>query len=400
MKPTKYRRSGLTLTELLVVVAIIVIVTSVLAPLLSGTFEGREIREAARQINAYFQQAQARAKELNRPVGVMIRRSAVIPPAPGETFTRENDLDFGFQLSLAEVPPPYTGFSTTAKAHIELGPNGLPTNQVRIVGEPPQAFTRLVAPNDFIRFSYRGPKYRILAINPSNLVLTIDLSDQPRVRFAPARQRGTSTFAAPLKFEIFRRPQAISSTPLELPTGSGIVMNLSGVGLDPVTALSGGEEEQRDDGARNSAGQVRFPRQKYIGLTEFQRPAVPRLQDMPITIMFNPSGGIERVYRVLPTPGQEYSTTFQQIPPKRPQDKIYLFVGRQGVTRWENLDDGSNLWIVIDPQTGLVTTAPNTISDNQGNPLNAVGRADLTAKLGAVATSRQLAATGQSLGGQ
>jgi|GEM_PF-1252900 len=400
MKQTKYRRSGLTLTELLVVVAIIVIVTSVLAPLLSGSFEGREVREAARQVNAYLQQAQARAKELNRPVGVMIRRSAAIAPAPGEPFTREGDLDFGFQLSLAEVPPPYTGFSTTAKAHVGLGPNGSLTGQVRIVGEPPQAFTRLVAPNDFIRFNYRGPKYRILAISPNNLVLTIDLTDQPRVRFAPARQRGTTLFAAPQKFEVFRRPQAISSTPLELPVGSGIVMNLSGVGLDPVTSVSDGEEAQRDDGARNAAGRARFPRQKYIGLTEFQRPAHQRFQDMPITILFNPSGAIERVYRVLPTPGQEYSSAFQQIPPKRPQDKIYLFVGRQGVTRWENLDDGSNLWIVIDPQTGLVTTAPNTISDNQGNPLNAMGRPNLTAKLGAVATSRQLAATGQSLGGQ
>ena len=109
-------RRGLTLTELLVVVAILVTVTAVLAPLLTSSFEGREVREAARQVNAYFRQAQAKARELGRPVGVMIRRS------PSTNSGPNNDFDFGYQLSLAEEPPPYTGVTSFARARVTSPP--------------------------------------------------------------------------------------------------------------------------------------------------------------------------------------------------------------------------------------------------------------------------------------
>lgn len=380
MKQQQNRRSGLTLTELLVVIAIIVIVTSVLAPLLTSSLEGREVREAARMVNAYFQQAQAKAKELNRPVGVMIRRS------PATDLDRDKDLDFGFQLSLAEVPPPFMGFTSSARIRLEILDSGVPTG-LALINDNLPVFRKLVAPNDFIRFNLRGPKYRILRIAGNKL--EFDTSDARDVRYAQAATLASNW----MKFEVFRRPQSISSTPLELPTGAGIVLNLSGVGMD--NATNTGEEDLQD--IKNAANVSMRPRQKYIGLTEFQRVASQRFTDMPLTIMFNPSGGVERIYRVLPKPGEEYDNLIGRIPPKRPQDKIYLFMGKQGVDRWTNLDDGSNMWITIDPQSGLVTTAPNAI------PLTPVASnptATLQQKLGAVASSRQLAATGQSMGGQ
>ncbi len=396
MKQSQYRRSGLTLTELLVVIAIIVIVTAVLAPVLTSSFEGREVREAARQINAYLQQAQARAKELNRPVGVMIRRT---PALPGQPLDREQDLDFGFQLSLAEVPPPYTGFTPSARAFVQvLDTTGMPTGTVRIFQDPaffPTGSTRgMVAVNDFIRFNYRGPKYRILQLDPNSSSIRIDLAEAETKLFAPATKRGTLKFSAPLKCEVFRRPKAISSTPLELPTGAGIVLSLSGAGVSTPNAAN-------LDGEESSIATPLPSRQKYIGLTEFQRPQrdippryLDQIQNQPLTILFSPTGEVEWVYRVLATKGTESLPFWSRFPPKRPQDKLYLFVGKQGVTRWQNLDDGTNLWITIDPQTGLVTTAPNSI------PLDSVAqRSTLADRLRGVAESRQLAATGQSMGG-
>lgn len=390
MKQSQYRRSGLTLTELLVVIAIIVIVTAVLAPVLTSSLEGREVREAARQINAYMQQAQARAKELNRPVGVMIRRT---PALPGQPLDREQDLDFGFQLSLAEVPPPYAGFTPSSRAFVQLlDTTGVPTGSVRIFQDP--AFFRLVVVNDFIRFNYRGPKYRILRLDPSSSSILIDLAEAETKLFAPATKRGTLKFSAPLKFEVFRRPKSISSTPLELPTGAGVVLSLSGAGVSIPNAANA-------DGEESSLSTPLPARQKYIGLTEFQRPQrdippryLEEVQNQPLTILFSPTGEVEWVYRVLATKGTEANQFWSRYPPKRPQDKLYLFVGKQGVTRWQNLDDGSNLWITIDPQTGLVTTAPNSI------PLDSVAqRSTLVDRLRGVAESRQLAATGQSMGG-
>lgn len=378
------RRRGLTLTELLVVIAILVTVTAVLAPLLTSSFEGREIREASRQINAYFQQAQTRARELGRPVGVMIRRS------PSTNLGPNGDFDFGYQLSLAEEPPPYTGMSSFARARIVTSQN-VPTGiaLIRDSAADPKSFQRYVQPNDLIRFNLRGPKYRVLEVGSANVgdfnyQVAFDVTGAPVIQYA---QPNT------VEFEVFRRPRSTSSTPLELPTGSAIVMNLSGVGMDFVSETDSvdGVEVQDFLAGTNS-------RQKYIGLLEFTRPAAaagdPAMSDpdMPLTIMFSPTGEIDRIYRILPPPEMIANRLY---PPKKPQDKIYLFVGKDGVGRWENLNDTSNIWITIDPQSGAISTAPNALT-----PGTVAGATTDLAKLGAVASSRQIAATGQSMGGQ
>ena len=72
-------RSGLTLVELMVVVVILVILVGVVLPLAQPALKGREIREAARQVNTMFASARARAAATGRPVGV-----AIIPQA-GQT---------------------------------------------------------------------------------------------------------------------------------------------------------------------------------------------------------------------------------------------------------------------------------------------------------------------------
>lgn len=398
-------RRGLTLTELLVTIAILVIVTSVLAPVLTSSLEGREVREATRQISAYFQQAQARARELGRPVGVVIRRAPV-------AVALSTEQDFGFQLSLAEEPPPYRGQRDTARARVEVDPTTYRPNGYVDIRDPVdiKTFRSLVQVNDFIRFNFRGPKYRILEVGQSQKTgfnHRIHFDFDVRERLNPSAVFSSSNL---VPFEVFRRPQSTTSTPVELPVGSAIVMNLSGVGMDfaSSSALGNGTES-------SIVPTTGIAPRNNIGLTEFQRPmanefpsqivnslgsatkdAESALADMPLTIMFSPDGGIERIYRVMPSIQAEQNAFLAFIPPKRPQDKVYLFVGKGGVNRVDNLADGTNLWVAIDPQTGSVTTAPNVL------PVDfdvASATANIPTLLRFVASARQIAATGQSMGG-
>lgn len=407
------RRTGLTLTELLVVIAILVVVTSVLAPLVAPSLDGREVREAARQVNAYFQQAQQKAKQLGRPVGVVINRS----PNPPVTDEDGNvTQDFAYQLSLAEEPPPFRGFTDNDRVRFIIGSNGrIATNEVNAaindnrsaafayvhLDAPPSGpadlgFVKTVQPNDLIQFNMRGPKYPILSVERNqntsfpnaNFQVRFLIDDLPFARFA---------LGSVVKFEVYRRPRMTSSTPLELPAGTAIAMNLSGVGMDYLSGT--GVESQVSLG-------LATPRQKYIGLTEFQRlsenefpsgsvaPAVlDELAKLPLTIMFSPDGSIDRVYRVLPPFNVIAAANIDMslLPPKRPQDKIFLFLGRDATNTIDNFNDGKSIWIAIDPQTGSVTTAPHLL-DPSIDPLSQ--------PLRAIANARQTAATGQSMGGQ
>src|SRR5688572_12398353 len=67
---------GITLVELLVVVMIMVLLMSVAIPLLKQPLADRKLREAARQVTAFLQTAQAQAAERGRPVAVMFLRAS------------------------------------------------------------------------------------------------------------------------------------------------------------------------------------------------------------------------------------------------------------------------------------------------------------------------------------
>ena len=105
--------------------------------------------------------------------------------------------------------------------------------------------------------------------------------------------------------------------------------------------------------------------------------------------MFAPDGTVDQVYRILPPQGMF------ALPPKRPQDKIYLFVGKDTGNVVENFSDLSNLWIAIDPTNGLITTAPHLPPTDENGDV--IVDDQLPQRL---ASARQTAATGQSMGGQ
>src|SRR5262249_33076497 len=98
---------GVTLLELLIVLAILLIVTAAAIPLMVPATQNRRMREAARLVSSYFAGARARAIENNRPVGVIMRRFDGNP--------------FSMNLAYVEVPPPYSGDFQGATCNVALG---------------------------------------------------------------------------------------------------------------------------------------------------------------------------------------------------------------------------------------------------------------------------------------
>ena len=111
----------MTLVELLMVVTIMTILMAVAIPMVRPAFQNRQLREATRQINAFFAGAMARAAETGRPVGVWIEASGV----PG-------DPQYATRLYLAEVAPSFTGAALGSRATIEFPSPSAPSRRVRI----------------------------------------------------------------------------------------------------------------------------------------------------------------------------------------------------------------------------------------------------------------------------
>ncbi|MEQ8788914.1 MAG: prepilin-type N-terminal cleavage/methylation domain-containing protein [Pirellulaceae bacterium] len=323
------RRRGLTLIELLAVVAIMVILLGVAIPLVRPLLENRKSREASRALNAYFVGAQARATQLQRPVGVWIERRGGTSPNNAESF----------ELFMAEAPPPYAGDTETARCWIQEDPD-FPGNTRRgraffnlnstfdslLLFSPPQGSlppgqSYFVRPGDRIRFDYRGPFYVIDDVDRGNY--TVDFyvpGGFPNVRIP--------SVAVPqpgLPYQIYRRETRSSVNAMVLPETVTIDLSVSGVGV--------GGNAAAFSPAYSSSG--------------------------PIVIMFHPRGGIDSV-----------RIGGGVLPPL--QEPVYLLVGQADkviaptvavedapLDPEANLADLTNLWVKINHRTGAVTTAEN-----------------------------------------
>jgi prepilin-type N-terminal cleavage/methylation domain-containing protein len=333
------RRKALTLIELLVVIAVASLLLAAAVPLLRMPLQGRKIREAAREVNLFLNRAKARAAELGRPVGVIIRRAAL-----------PNGAIYAQQLYLAESPPPYAGDDSTAHAivfpPIDLNPavdldgDGIPEHKIFSAQLHSSALAMsLVSVGDLIQFDFQSPLYRIVGRSPTNQsdVVEVQCKLDPPVPVAsnlpPPPIPPGQPFSRPLAFRIFRspiRPGAISSTvirsigaPLDLPNGTVIDLTASGIGAT---------------------------------LTELFA-----LSSTDVVIMFGPGGNVEQVYG-----GQQAGGVI-------PSGMIYLLIGRldrvyqdpftRGPDTRANLMDPESIWITVSPQTGKISTVENASLD-------------------------------------
>lgn len=230
-------RHGMTIVELLVVLGVLSILLGIAATAVKTGTRGKKQRESARQVNAYIASAQARAVQLNRPVGVEIVRNVRDTTGSGTPDT--GLANASLLMYTIETPPTYAGDTSTAV--VEADPVVKPASgdsnydplapQGYFVVEfiDPVADASMITVDDFIRngdqirFAYRGPVYRIVGdvkTSPLRVHVTWD-SGQPEPNH-------TSTVTVP--FQIYPQPIRSMATPLQLPTDMCIDLSCSGTG--------------------------------------------------------------------------------------------------------------------------------------------------------------------------
>jgi len=253
-------------------------------------------------------------------------------------------------LEQVEVPPAYAGETLDSTAQLQiLTPvsGGLATVRAQLT---PDINATLVSQGDLVQFNCQGPLYTITEPPTANsLTLQITLLPGQMLPWP----NGTSSL--PMPYQIIRRPTKSAAAGLQLPVRAVIDLEFSGT----------------DDHS--------------IGAS-----------DSPVWIMFSPTGALDRIYH-----GSETHLG---------TEPIYLLVGKQervpagsaedGLANWQ---DTKNLWVMLNPQTGLVTTAENVPVDLTKLPAGLIRPFDPTKVehvQWALRQARELAQGGQSMGGR
>lgn len=322
------RRQGLTLIELLTVIAVLAILLSVAIPVIRPALKDRKLRESSRLLSAYCAGVQARAAALGRPVGIVLVRSnnsvAGIP--------NSRDLYQCTEVLTAEIPQPYSGDVIDAKATVSHDPDAGGANGWTVNFAGNAFFDTIILPGEhfLLRLDYKNPLFQCQRTgNQTARIIpnaSLNLAGPPwqhiNSNHGPKR---------PVPFQIYRSPTRSAASPLQLPRGMGIDLSVSGIGFK-------GNQFNPDS----------------------------QLGPGNITIMFSPNGSVDSIYvgnQVLP------QTT-----------KVYLLIGRVnqinpvnpfqtdiGGNQQANLRDPSSIWFSISPKTGQIRNSLNR-TDLIGNP--------------------------------
>ncbi len=325
---------------MLIVIGIMLLLVAAAATIMPAAAESRRIREAGRGLNVYLGSARNRAMETGRPCGVIFHC------IPG-TLSAIN-------LDQCEVPPQYAGQNTNSTASVTL--SGAGTVSLTFSDGAFSSTSGVpVYPGDLIQLNGQGVFYTVAGSASNNVDSTtgrlsnVGSASAPLIATFDTTQGQIvpwTTTPTTLPYCIFRSPMKSGATPLQLPSGAVVDLRDSGVGSNYIGAT-------------------------YATMTTF-------------TVLFSPTGAVDRVY---------YDTTQATV-----TDPIYLLVGKRdralntfvpnnsNESTQANLQDLNNLWVTINSQTGLVSTAPVAVSSG--------GEAS------AVTAARQLATQGIGVGGR
>lgn len=333
---------GVTLLELLIVMAIMVMVTAAAIPIMLPAVQNRRMREASRLVSSYISGARSRAIETGRPVGVMVERL--------------NGQPYAMTLSYVEVPPPYAGDTTGATCTFTAAGAGSVT--LALSSPIPAGLIRL---NDTLRLNYKPSLYTITGPDTSPADGVVDSGSQlTATLISPATGIIPWTTLSPgVPYQIFRQPVRSSAAPMQLPEGTVIDLASSGYTLNNTPY------------AFNSGSST-----------------APIVLFNPV-ITFAPNGSVDYV--------TNNASPFNLM---RAPGPIFLMLGRRELMpdvsksgNNENLYDPgvtlpalnlylSNYWIAIGNTTGTVTVAENA------------------SNVGAFDVARGFAQQGQSVSGQ
>jgi len=306
-----YRRRGMTLVELLVVVAILGLLAVVVLPSLFATADARQSREAARVVSSYIAKSQTRALGRTEWAGFWLAP----PPSNSEAA-------FALDLFLADVPAMFRGdlLPTTVSGTVSV------TNLGTAFDIQPGSFNGnsvICAAGDLVRFDGQSPWYSLL--NPTSVRLRDgSLRDGRRSENVNQTVDNTPWPAenVPHAFEVLRQP---------IPAGS------------PITIADG-----RCVDLYWSAG---------VATAASYAPRVAAAG--PIALLFDGTGRLRQLF---------YGAARHPV-----SGSVYLLIGRtdragNSPADLNNTDDsvGANwqysdsYWIAIDPMTGVARTAECT----------------------------------------
>jgi prepilin-type N-terminal cleavage/methylation domain-containing protein len=288
-------RRGMTLVELLVVVAIVVILFATAIPIMRPALKDRKLREASRQINTYIINAKARAAESGRPCGIWVVRNNDNPSL----------VDSSYQIFIAETPIPFAGDTLNANCTLfdSVGNDGF-VDAVEFTD-----IYDVVKTGDLIQIDFKGPKYSLTVTQPGG-TKRVSLSVPPLSGYSLPRMRASGV--AP--FQVFRQPIRSSIPPLELPNGIVIDLGWSGIG--------------------------------YVG--QEMASAVAGTSD--VVVMFAPTGAVDRVYGFSTAlPGTIHFLVGRV-------EQVTQLAESSAKT---NIVDGTASWVSIGHLTGTVTTSEN-----------------------------------------
>jgi type II secretory pathway pseudopilin PulG len=317
----KSQVAGLTLIELLIVIAILIIVTAAIVPQIRTISKERSIREATRVTGGFLVEASNRARAEGFG-GVAIFRN---PRATRDVGGALHPTLYYVGNSMAQLKftTPFVGNTESDLAFTTTGS----VNPVRIAA--PYDPSILIEIGSYIQFGTSPVKYLITGVAPGlpgELNLTIDLpAYQPR----PAGNK---------KFRIWRRPKINENTRISLPRGYLVNLNYSGH-LGP---------------AGNDFAWTTFSQPQIDDATAQQ----------PVIILFDEKGGVDRIY---PNGlnGASYVPHSATLLCIAEDDLGNTFLGnsmpQSYVTKGTDLlDDPTMMWITIDHETGSVNPAQSS----------------------------------------
>jgi type II secretory pathway pseudopilin PulG len=388
----------MTLIELLVVVLIVMIIAGATIPRLKPAMEKQRVREAARSLNLYLNMARTVAMSDGRPCGLRFDRLTSLSRV-GTSAATSLESRACVTVSQVEVPAPYSGDqggSTLQLAYAGVSPGPAPgyAYYYAVVSAGDFSTTAGVKYWDQVQIGGQGPLYQIsgptnitppagITVNPTAtvtvngvatsvinitnstnqwLLLCLDVSSGQQAAW-PAYQPPPVQFtAAPVPFSVFRQPTKTTAPPLDLAVPAIIDLSLSGTDPDPgfVQNVAG----QMTMTGTSDPTQVSFgPESKPVG--------------QPVIVTFGPGGSLDRIYyNGGYTTGNGYATQGFKIA----SQPVYFLVGKRdklppavsgtatdstntaydptlgGGTIGTNLDDTTNLWVAVNPRTGMVTT--------------------------------------------